>query len=129
MANSVWSTVQSNMPRNVFNFTVRYLNNSLATGISLARWSLSQTSDCSFCFRPEGLLHVVAGYKTYLDKGRYAWRHNSALQFIANSLQSIADSTLFVDLPGFLPHCIFAGDTFRPNLLLATADRNSLYPN
>ena len=29
MANSIWSDVQSNMPRNIFNFTVRYLNNSL----------------------------------------------------------------------------------------------------
>ena len=31
MANSLWSSVQSSMPRNIFNFTVRYLNNSLAT--------------------------------------------------------------------------------------------------
>ena len=59
MANSIWSDVQSNMPRNIFNFTVRYLNNSLATRKNLARWNLSQISDCSFCFHPESLLHVV----------------------------------------------------------------------
>ena len=123
MANSVWSTVQSNMPRNIFNFTVRYLNNSLANRVNLVRWNLSQTSDCSFCFRPESLLHVIAGCKTYLDEGRFTWRHNSALQFIANSLQSIVGSTLYVDLPCFLSPCIITGDTLRPDLLLVTADR------
>ena len=123
MANSVWSTVQSNMPRNIFHFTIRYLNNSLANRINLVRWNLSQTSDCSFYFHPESLLHVVAGCKTYLDEGRFTWRHNSALQFIANSLQSIVGSTLYVDLPGFLSPCIITGDTLRPELLLVTADR------
>ena len=123
MANSLWSSVQSSMPRNIFNFTVRYLNNSLATRRSLARWNLSQSADCSFCLRPESLLHVVAGCKTYLNEGRFTWRHNSALLFIANSLQSIVGSTLYVDLPGFLSPCIVTGDAFRPDLLLVTADK------
>ena len=123
MANSIWSDVQSNMPRNIFNFTVRYLNNSLATRKNLARWNLSQTSDCSFCFHPESLLHVVAGCKTYLDEGRFTWRHNSALKFIANSFQSIVGSTLYVDLPDFLSPCIITGDTFRPDILLVTKDK------
>ena len=123
MANSIWSDVQSNMPRNIFNFTVRYLNNSLANRKNLARWNLSQTSDCSFCFHPESLLHVVAGCKTYLDEGRFTWRHNSALKFIANSFQSIVGSTLYVDLPGFLSPCIISGDTFRPDILLVTKDK------
>ena len=123
MANFIWSDVQSNMPRNIFNFTVRYLNNSLATRKNLARWNLSQTFNCSFCFHPESLLHVVAGRKTYLDEGRFTWRHNSALKFIANSFQSIVGSTLYVDLPGFLSPCIITGDTFRPDILLVTKDK------
>ena len=123
MANSVWSTVQSNMSRNIFNFTVRYLKHPLATRVNLARWNPSQTSDCSSCFRPESLLHVVAGCKTDLDEGRFTWFRNSALQFIANPLQSIVGSTLYVDLPGFLSPCIITGYTLRPDLLLVTADR------
>ena len=118
MANSIWFTVQSNMPRSIFNFTVQYLDNSLATCVNLARWNLSQTSDCSFCFRTESLLHVVASCKTYLDAGRFTRRHHSALQFIANSLQSIVGSTLYVDLPGFLSPCIITGDTLLPDLLI-----------
>ena len=123
MANSLCSSVQSSMPRNIFNFIVRYLNNSLATHGNLARWNLSQSADWSFCLRPESLLHVVAGCKTYLNEGRFTWRNNSALLFIANSLQSIVGFTLYVDVPGFLSPCIVTGDAFRPDLLLVTADK------
>ena len=123
MANSVLSTVQCKMPCNIFIFTVKYLNSSLTTRINRARWNLSQTSDYSFCFRPESLLHVATGCKTYFDERRFTWRHNSALQFIANSLPSIVGSTLYVDLPGCLSSCIITGDTLRPDLLLVTADR------
>ena len=123
MTNSLWSSVQSSIPRNIFNFTARYLNNSLTTRRNLAKWNLSQNDDCSFCLRPESLLHVVAGCKTYLNKGRSTWRYNSELLFIAKSLQSIVGSTLYVDLPGFLSPCIVTGDTFHPDLLLVTADK------
>ena len=59
----------------------------------------------------------------YLDEGRFTWRHNSALKFIANSFQPIVGSTLYVDLPGFLSPCKITGDTFRPDILLATKDK------
>ena len=82
--NSLWSSTQSKLPKNIFNFTIRYLNNTLATRNNLQKWNLSQSSDCSFCLKSETLLHVVAGCKTYLEEGRYTWRHNSALHFIAS---------------------------------------------
>ena len=72
-ANSLWSTAQSKLPKNIFNFTVRYLNNTLATPKNLTLWSLSKTSDCFFCLQPESLLHVVAGCTTYLNEGRFTW--------------------------------------------------------
>ena len=36
----IWSACQSNLPKNIFNFTVRYINNSLPTCQNLARWGL-----------------------------------------------------------------------------------------
>ena len=47
----LWSKVQKNMPRNIFNFTIKYLNNTLATRKNLCKWSLSSTLACSFCFQ------------------------------------------------------------------------------
>ena len=124
--NSLWSSTQSKLPKNIFNFTIRYLNNTLATRNNLQKWNLSQSSDCSFCLKSETLLHVVAGCKTYLEEGRYTWRHNSALHFIASTLNDIKDTSLFVDLPGFLSPCIITGEQFRPDMLLSTAN-NILY--
>ena len=79
----IWSSTKSNLPSNIFNFTIKYLNNTLPTRKHLLKWNLSQTSNCGFFLLQETLLHVVAGCKMYLDQGRYTWRHNSALNFLA----------------------------------------------
>ena len=124
--NGIWSSTQSNLPSNIFNFTINYLNNTLPTRKNLLKWNLRQTSDCEFYLLPKTLLHVVAGCKVYLDQGRYTWRHNSALNFLATSFQAINGSSLYADLPGFLSPSIITGDQLRPDLLLKTKE-NCLY--
>ena len=119
--NSLWSRAQSKLPANICNFTIKYLNNTLATRKNLYLWGLSTTSDCSFCLQPESLLHIVAGCKTYLDHGRFTWRHNSALRFLAETLQSVNSSKWYIDLPGYLSPCITTGDSLRPDMILSTA--------
>ena len=84
---------------------------------------MSPTSDCSFCIQPESLLHIVAGCKKYLEEGRYTWRHNSIIYFPANSLQSIKNSSLYVDIPGFISPCALTSDSLRPDLLLVIPDK------
>ena len=37
--NSLWSSTQSKMPKTIFNFTVRYLNNTLANRTNLHKWN------------------------------------------------------------------------------------------
>ena len=121
--NSLWSSVQSKLPKNVFNFSLRYINNSLPTRKNLVKWGLSSSADCSSCSCPETLLHVVSGCKTYLDEGRFTWRHNSVLNFIASSLLDVERSKLYVDLPGFISPSVVTGDQFRPDLLLSIENR------
>ena len=108
--NKVWSTAQSKLPKNIYNFTIRYINNSLPTRKNLSRWGLSTSSECSFCL----VFHVVAGCQCYLD--RFTWRHNSILNFLANTLQTVNGSALYADVPGFKSPSILAGDTYRPDL-------------
>ena len=124
--NSLRSKTQSKVPTNIFNFTIKYLNNTLSTRKNLYLWNLSPTSDYSSCSQPESLLHVVAGCKTYLDQGRFTWRHNSALNFLAQTFQAIGSSKLYVDLPAYLSPCIVTGDSLRPDLLLISPN-NCLY--
>ena len=120
--NSLWSKTQSKLPANIFNFSIKYLNNKLATRNNLHLWGLSATSGCSFCLQPESLLHIVAGCKTNLDQRRYTWRHNSALSFITQTLQSIKSAKLYADFPGYLSPCTITGDSICPDITLSTAD-------
>ncbi|CAB4014263.1 lisH domain and HEAT repeat-containing KIAA1468 homolog [Paramuricea clavata] len=120
----VWSIAQSKLPKNIYNFTIRYINNSLPTRKNLNRWAISSNSDCSFCLSPETLLHIVAGCQFYLD--RFTWRHNSVLNFLAHQLQTVDGSTLYADLNGFKSPSILTGDTYRPDLLLSCSN-GSLY--
>ena len=122
--NKIWSTCQSKLPKNIFNFTIRYINNSLPTRKNLAKWGISTSSECSFCLHPETLLHVVAGCSSYLN--RFTWRHDSILNFIANNIPLQNFQNIFADLPGFSNPSIITGDKHRPDLLLTTKD-NCLY--
>ena len=121
--NSLWSSVQSKLPKGIFNFTVRYINNFLPTRKNLVKWGLSSSPDCSFCSCPKSLLHVISGCKAYLDEGRFTWRHNSVLNFITSSLLNVERSKLYVDLPGFISPSVITGDQLRPDLLLAIENK------
>ena len=83
----------------------------------MTRWELSQSPDCSFCLNPESLHHIVAGCQHYLD--RFTWRHDSILNFIANSLQPVINdrSSLYADVNGFPSPSVEIGENYRPNLL------------
>ena len=121
--NSLWSSVQSKLPRNIFNFTIKYINNTLPTRKNLLKWGISSTSECSFCLEPESLLHVVAGCKTYLCEGRFTWRHDSVLSLIASTVQSAEFSDLYVDLPGYISSTVLTGDKLRPDLLITLQNK------
>ena len=122
MQQTLSSSAQGTLPKNIFNFTVKYINNTLPTKKNLCRWGLSSTSDCSLCVKPESLLHVVARC-TYLNDGRFTWRHDSLHLFIAKSLKSIPDSVLHVDLPGYITPSVMSGSSLRPDLLLTVSSK------
>ena len=123
---SIWSTVQQHMPKNIFNFSIKYLNNTLPTRKNLCKWSLSQSAACSFCLQSETLQHVISSCRCYLEEGRYTWRHNSVLLYLANTLSSLNQCTVYADLPSFISPCLITGDSLRPDLLLLTED-STLY--
>ena len=120
---SLWSTVQQSMPKNIFNFSLKYLTNTLATRKYLFKWSIGQSSACSFCLQSETLQHIVSSCKSYLDQGRYTWRHDSVLNFIANSLSALPSCSIYADLPAFQSPSLVTGDSLRPDLLLITKNK------
>ena len=123
--NSIWSAVQRKLPKNIFNFTIRYVSNTLPTRKNLHKWGIS-TSECAFCLSPESLLHVVAGCNTYLNEGRFTWQHDSVLNLIASVLKPLNWSKLYPDLSGYTNPSVVTGDTLRPDLVL-TIESKCIY--
>ena len=123
---SLWSNVQINMPKNIFNFTLKYLSNSLASRKSLSKWCITQSSACSFCLQSETVQHIISSCKSYLEQGRYTWRHDSVLIFIANTLSGPQCCFLYADIPAFLSPSLITGDSLRPDLILICKN-NDLY--
>ena len=119
--------MQQHIPKKIFNFTMKYLNNTLATRENLNKWAISQLSECSFCLKSEALQHVVSSCTVYLEEGRYTWRHNSLLLFLAKTLSSFSNCSNHADLPSFLSHfCFITGDCLRRDLAFVT-ESSSLY--
>ena len=67
----LWSTVQQNIPKNIFSFMIKCPNNTVATLKNLFKWSLSDSPSCYFSLRPETLQRVVSSCRCYLEDDRY----------------------------------------------------------
>ena len=105
------------------NFTIKYLNNSLTTRKNLHKLSLFNSQSCSLCLQQETLQHIVSSCKSFLDNGRYTWRHNSVLLAIAKSLSSLQPCSLLADLPSFASPSLITGESLRPDLILISRDK------
>ena len=114
------SKVQKNMPRNIFSFTIKYLNNTLATKKNLCKLSFSSSSACSYCLQSESLKHIVSSCKSYLEDGRYTWRHNSLPLHISKTLSLLQDSSLYADLPYLPSPSLITDDSLKTRLCLST---------
>ena len=61
---SKWFSVQKVLPKNIFYFTVRYFNNTLATKSNMQKWGKAFTKICDNCPEVQTLNHIVAACKS-----------------------------------------------------------------
>ena len=121
----IWHKVLEKLPRNIFSFTLRYLNNTLANGTNMLKWGRAESSLCPACRNPQTLGHVIGGCKIHLNEKRYNYRHDSILLNILNSLATCEGITVYGDVPGFMNPSIVTGDDYRPDILFEK--QNELY--
>ena len=115
-AREYWFKAQHTLPRNIYNYTVRYMNDTLPSLSNLFRWGKSLTASCSHCRHVQTTKHILSGCSFCLD--RYTWRHNSVLLNLANVLQPFVKK-IFVDLPGrFSTPDIITGPSLRPDMVV-----------
>ena len=81
-----WYTSFQNLPKNIYKFSTRYINNTLPTLKNMTMWKKTSTGLCKFCLNSQTLQHVVSGCKVYLHEGRYNWRHDSILKNLVTYL-------------------------------------------
>ena len=83
-----WYASFQNLPKNIYNFSTRYINNTLPTLKNMTMWTKTSTGLCKFCLNSQTLEHVVSGCKVYLHEGRYNWRDDSILKNLVTYFKS-----------------------------------------
>ena len=73
---TTWHKALSTLPKNIYSFVIRYLNNTLANNTNLSQWGLKNSGKCDICDGNQTLGHVVGGCITSLNEKRYNWRHD-----------------------------------------------------
>ena len=114
-----WSNVISHLPRNIFNFTIRYLNNTLANGTNAIKWGITNSSTCIFCDQQQTL--VIGGCESALLESRYNWRHDSVLLNIYKTTKS-KGLQAFVDIAGYPNSSIITGNEQQPDFAIVKDD-------
>ena len=108
--NIYWRKTINRLPKNIYNFVIRYLNNTLANATKTFKWKFRTNPYCNFCHARQTLRHAVGSCSVFLREKRYTWRHNSVLLNIANSIRRDQNITLYEDLDMFASPGIISGD-------------------
>ena len=111
-----------NLPRGLFNFATRYLNNTLPNASNTFKWKTSGSQNCNFCHNVQTLGHVVGGCKTFLEELRYNWRHDSILQSICSFIPRNEMISVYADIPGYPSPSVITGDDKRPDIIVKNSD-------
>ena len=105
-----WHATIHKLPKNIYNFVTRYLNNTLPTSKNMFLWNKTSSNLCYACSNVQTLQHVVSSCNTYLNEGRYTWRHNSILKHLVEYLSSIKKNLRFyADVEGFENPSVISG--------------------
>ena len=101
----------SKLPKNIYNFSISYVNNSLAN-----TWGKTTSSLCLHCNKNQTLGHVVAGCETSLREKRYKYRHDSILLNLGRILESVKSIDIYIDIPGYICPAMITGEKSETRL-------------
>ena len=93
-AAQIWSKFILKLPKNIYNFSIRCVNNSLANASNMHKWGKTTSSLCLHCNKNQTLGHVVAGCEILLREKRYNYRHD----FILLNVGRILEFTKSIDI-------------------------------
>ena len=116
--NKFWTKMLERLPKGIYSFAIRYLNNTLPNASNTFKWKVSQSKSCSLCHLDQTLGHVVGGCKVSLNEKRYNWRHDSIVLSLASLLPRSDPTKVYADLVGFLSPSVITGPDHRPDIVV-----------
>ena len=97
---ATWQSFMYNLPKGTMKFLLNSCLDTLPTLANLHQWNKSPTDRCPHCRNRQNTFHILNCCSTYLNQGRYTWRHNNILHYIISLLNKNI-YTVYSDIPGF----------------------------
>ena len=127
-----WRSIIYSLPRGVLSFITRAAINCLPTADNLRRWGEKLNSRCFLCGNHETLLHILNNCSKALNQGRYNYRHDSVLTYIATTCEQLQNNIeMYIDIQGHkinggtLPPDIVVTSN-RPDIVLVDRDNKEI---
>ena len=89
---------------------------TLPTLVNLQQWGKSSSNLCPHCHNRHTTNHILNCCDSFLNQGRYTWRHDNVIHYIINLLNKISN-TVYSDIPGFSTS---ANGTIPPNICVTS---------
>ena len=112
---ATWKSYIFNLPKGTMKWLLNASINTLPNKANLRKWGKVSNDKC-WCSKKQTLNHILNGCKRSLEQGRFTWRHDSILYYIATCLDKKSFSC-YVDLEG---HQTQAGGTLPPEIIVST---------
>ena len=125
-----WKSYIYGINKGAMKFIINSSINTLPTASNLKQWGKRTSDKCHHCDGVETTQHILNGCKTFLDEGRYTWRHDNILHYLYTILkdEDIEDIEVYADLPdkqapggGTIPSDIVV-TAERPDLVIVNKD-------
>ena len=101
MTDATWNSYIYNLPKETMKFVLNASIDTLPTKTNLKQWG-KLTNDKCFCGLRQTLNHVLNCCRICLDQGRYTYRHDNILLYIARCLDR-AKYTCYLEIEGYQP--------------------------
>ena len=112
-----WKSAIYNLPKGIMSFILNSSLNTLPVRDNLKRWGKCLSNSCRHCGMPEYLSHVLVGCKTFLEQGRYTFRHDSVLHVLDKMASDLTSTSPNIEVLSDLTNKDENSGTIPPEII------------
>ena len=111
---ATWQSFIYNLPKGTMKFVLNSSIDTLPTLVNLKQWGKVSNDKC-YCGKRQTLNHILNCCTKSLNQGRFTYRHDCVLRYIANCLDK-TKYECYVDIEG---EQAAGGGTLPPNIIVS----------